>query len=628
MTTRPHPDAPPPSPPLDATAGATLLVDALVEAGISDVVIAPGSRSTPLVAACASRSALRLVVVHDERSGAYLALGLARARGRAAALVTTSGTAVANALPAVVESDVDRVPLVVVSADRPPEAHGTDANQTIEQRGLFGSRVRAAVDVPPPEDVRDPAGLRAALAEALAVAHTAPRGPVHVNAMFRKPLEPTTQLAPLATSVRALPVEGSATTISAAGGPWPASLTELVAALAGARRPLVIAGAAADDEDREGIARLVALLGARGLPCVACALSGLRGRDVAGVLEHGPLLAKAGLLDASSSPFDVVLWLGGAVVTPEVAALAARAPSLWRVDDRRRRRLELGAARVVPLAPGEVAAALAPPAERLAARSGDEELRALDARAAAVLGAAPGAAPGIAPGVAPGIAPGVAPGGVAGNVEGNTSSIDEMTVARLVAAAAARAGHSLFVGNSMPVRDVDLFAGSVLPARVAANRGASGIDGVVSTAAGFALAAGPTVLLVGDVSFLHDAGSLSALSALASTKDGLALRIVVVDNRGGGIFDFLPIAAHTGLMPYFTTPHDVDLVALASAYGVRARRTESAGELAAALAAPAVGAGGLEVLVVPVSPAGPGNDNVARHRALYARLRETGGGPR
>jgi 2-succinyl-5-enolpyruvyl-6-hydroxy-3-cyclohexene-1-carboxylate synthase len=139
---------------LDATAGARVVVDVLVASGVTDVVVAPGSRSTPLVAACARDPRVRTLVVHDERSGAFVALGLARG-GRPAALLTTSGTAVANALPAVVEADIDRVPLVVLSADRPPEAIGSDANQTIEQRFFFGERVRGFVDVPPPEDIAD-----------------------------------------------------------------------------------------------------------------------------------------------------------------------------------------------------------------------------------------------------------------------------------------------------------------------------------------------------------------------------------------------------------------------------------------------------------------------------------------
>lgn len=618
---------------LDASRGAALLVDALVTAGITDVVIAPGSRSTPLVAACAAHPALRLAVVHDERAGAFLALGLGRARGRAAALVTTSGTAVANAMPAVVESDVDRVPLLVISADRPPESQGTDANQTIEQRGFFGARVRAAVDVPPPEDIDDPEAVRAALVDAVRRAHDAPRGPAHVNAMFRKPLEPpaavlragvlggTANPSPSASEPKApaaSATQGRAASAALSRASSAASAVEVTAlaeALRGARRPLVVAGAAADDDDRLALARLVDVLGARGVPCAACVLSGLRGRGLAGVLAHAGLLAKVGGLDGLASapvgaiveevPFDVVLWLGGAVVTPEIAALAARAPSLWRVDDRARRRLEQGDARLVTLSPAGVAAALV---ELWPPGASRDVLAARDRTASAVV-------------------TDVVTDPVTGRGDGFV--IDEVTLARQVAREAARAGASLFLGNSMPVRDVDLFAGADLPARVVANRGASGIDGVVSTAAGFALGAGPTLLLVGDVSFLHDAGSLSALARLEPSpgRRGPPLRIVVVDNRGGGIFDFLPIADHPALMPFFTTPHDVDLAALARAYGVATSVARDRAGLERALRAPLTG---LDVVVVPVWAAGPGSENVAHHRALLSRvaqaLRDTAGG--
>jgi 2-succinyl-5-enolpyruvyl-6-hydroxy-3-cyclohexene-1-carboxylate synthase len=287
-----------------------------------------------------------------------------------------------------------------------------------------------------------------------------------------------------------------------------------------------------------------------------------------------------------------VLWAGGAAVSPELAALAGRAPSLWRVDDRGRRPPELGTPACIVASPAVVGAAIA------GTHRGHEHPRTalfdalsrFDAAADLVL---------------------------RGELE-ESGGLDEPRVAAWAAFSAVTHGAALFLGNSMPVRDVDLFAGGRLPTRVVANRGASGIDGLLSTAAGYALAAGPTLLLVGDVSFLHDAGSLSALAGF-----GLRLRVVVVDNRGGGIFDFLPIAGHAALMPFFTTPHSVDLVALAAAYGVRARRVEDPRQLARALAAPV---DGLDVIVVPVAQAGPGGANVARHRAIYGRVREAAQG--
>ncbi|MBM4282604.1 MAG: 2-succinyl-5-enolpyruvyl-6-hydroxy-3-cyclohexene-1-carboxylic-acid synthase [Deltaproteobacteria bacterium] len=583
----------PPSPAandrLDATRGARLLIDALVAAGIGDVVMAPGSRSTPLVAACVADPRLRCRVVHDERSGAFVALGLGRG-GRPAALLVTSGTAVANALPAVVEASVDHVPLVVLSADRPAEATGTDANQTIDQRFFFGAYARAFVDVPPPEDQPEPSALADAVFDVVAAAQRAPRGPVHVNARYRKPLEPTSTPSPgpaYRGHLRPAPVVDTATA---------AAFAELVALPAGGTG-LLVAGSARDDDDTAGMAALARALG---WPVVACATSGLRApswRDLP-VLALAPLLARAG---RALPAVDVVVRTGGGVVDDAVAALCARAARVVRVDDDERRRLEHAAATtVVHASPGALARALV---SALAAAPGAQgttsttttsastatttrptawdALRADDEVAAAALRA-----------------------GDDKDDEGEDGVLDEPRVARLAASAALSSSQRLFVGNSVAIRAVDRFC-PVAP-RVVANRGASGIDGLLSTAAGLALAQGPTLALVGDVSFLHDAGALSALSAWGQV--GLPLRVIVVDNRGGRIFDHLPIARHEALLsPYFTTPHDVDLVGVGRAYGVPAERLDGVAALRARLAAPLRG---LELLVAVID----GDASVARHR--------------
>jgi 2-succinyl-5-enolpyruvyl-6-hydroxy-3-cyclohexene-1-carboxylate synthase len=196
--------------------------------------------------------------------------------------------------------------------------------------------------------------------------------------------------------------------------------------------------------------------------------------------------------------------------------------------------------------------------------------------------------------------------------------LDEPRVARGVVRAALSTRAQLFVGNSLSIRAVDRFC-PVTP-RVVANRGASGIDGLLSTAAGLAAARGPTLALVGDVSFLHDAGALSSLSPWG--RAGLPLRVVVVDNRGGQIFAHLPIARSADLLsPFFTTPHDVDLVALCHAYGVRAVRVDDTGALRERLAGPI---DGLDVVVVAVD----GDESVGRHRRVVDRVAAALGGAR
>lgn len=574
---------------LDNTSLAALVIEELWRLGVRHVVAAPGSRSTPLVAATARHPHLEAFVLHDERGAGFFALGLGKATGRPVVVLTTSGTAVANLLPAVVEADQSRVPLVVLSADRPFEAHGTDANQTVDQQRLFGARARAFLCLPPPEQAGPPAALLRALDEAVARASGPLPGPVHVNAMFRKPLEPGAPPALEALPGLAAWAEGAAPfarPLATRARPEPAAILEVEGLLRRAARGLIVAGSMASGEEAAGARALAEALG---WPLVTDPLSGLRA-SLAGsplAITHASLLAKAGLLEGAP---DVVLWTGGTLVSPDVAAYAASARTLVRVDPRARLRLEAAPEELVVAAePGDLA-------ELLAARAPFPKsallspLREAEAAARALLDEE------------------------LGSVD---DALDEPAVALEVAARAPRDG-ALFVGNSMPVRDVDLFAPAGRGAeRVFANRGASGIDGLLSTAAGVAASGVPSVALLGDLSFLHDAGSLSGLSRLP-----LDLRVVVVDNRGGGIFDFLPIAAHKELFErWFTTPHDVDLVALASAYGVRAQRVGTRAQLRDALDAEVRG---LEVIVVPTARM----TNVDAHRARYAALRRALGRPR
>jgi 2-succinyl-5-enolpyruvyl-6-hydroxy-3-cyclohexene-1-carboxylate synthase len=557
-----------------ATEGARLVVDALVGAGVGDVVIAPGSRSTPLVAACARDARVRCHVVHDERSGAFVALGLGRG-GRTAALLVTSGTAVANAWPAVVEADADHVPMVILSADRPPEATGTDANQTIDQRFFFAGHVRAFVDLPPPEDQAEPSGFADAVVDVVHAAHDAPRGPVHVNARYRKPLEPVSSPLPRATRRRHLlprPVLDD-------------TFVEDVAALwtlphGGAG--VVVAGAARTDDEAHAFA---ALARAIGWPTLACASSGLRDPALAGpgVLGAASALVAAGI---ALPDVDVVVRIGGAVVDDAVAGLVGRAGLVVRIDDDDRRRLERAGPTTIVHAPcRELATALERrPRLRAPLPVRWQHFTAAHERALGALARS----------------------------DDSEQFLDEPLVARRVVDLALVAGVRLFVGNSMPIRTIDRLVPRT--PRVIANRGASGIDGLLSTAAGLAMAHGPTVALVGDVSFLHDAGALSALSAWG--RKGLPLRVVVVDNRGGHIFDHLPIARCDDLLvPYFTTPHDVDLVAVARAYGASAVGIDNDDGLQRALARPI---DGLEIVVAAV--AGHSDDGVARHRRAYAAV--------
>jgi 2-succinyl-5-enolpyruvyl-6-hydroxy-3-cyclohexene-1-carboxylate synthase len=504
---------------------ARVLVDELVRCGMTDAVIAPGSRSAALAMALDAEPRVHLHVRIDERSASFLALGLAKASGRPAAVLCTSGTAAANLHPAVLEAHEARVPLLVLTADRPPELRGTGANQTTDQIKLYGDAVRWFCEVGVPEDVPGmPAYWRATACRAWAEATGSPAGPVHLNLAMREPLTPEADRT-----------FGEALDGRAGGAPWvalapgtvrpdDAVLDELAAELASAERGLLFAG------DGPDAAPLVAVAERLGWPVLAEPTSGAR--HGAHAIGTAALLAQAEAFAAAHQP-DLVLRVGRPQLSRPVAALAGRGVERQILIDPDGAWLDPGRA-LSRIVRGDITATAAGLLERLAPREPGEWLagwRAADARARAAVDALLDA-------------------------EGLT----EPRVARDVAAAVPPGG-TLVVGSSMPIRDLDQVMAPRGDIRVLANRGVSGIDGFVSTAVGIALASGgPTVALCGDLSLLHDANGL-----LGADAD---LTIVVVNNDGGGIFSFLPQARHPdGFERVFGTPHGADLSSLAAAYG-------------------------------------------------------------
>ena len=584
------PPAQPPSPAdVQATFAATL-VDEWVRDGLTDAVVCPGSRSTPLALALAVHDRMRVHVHHDERSGAFLALGLGLAAGRPALVLTTSGTAAAELHPAVVEADLAAVPLLVCTADRPPELRDVGAPQAIDQVHLYGRSVRWYGD----PGVPDAAGRdrwRAFAARAYATALGDRPGPVHLNLPFREPLVGTA--APLP------PPRG--------GGPW----TSVVggAAAADGSPPASIAGAALTAPALDELAG--DLVGRRGV-----LVAGLAEVDAAAVHAAAEALGWPVVAEPRSPAWIDTPTLAGhidAVLRSPLAAEALRPEVIVRLGAPGSSRLVnewlagASAHEVVVGAPGwsdpsaNAAIMIDGPAgafvAALAARArGDDRSPAADTWASCWRAATAAAAEAVASAVPPG---------------------SEPAVARAVVGALPHGAH-LVVSSSMPIRDVERYAAappapsaSGRPAlTVHANRGANGIDGVVSTAVGVALATGaPTGLLIGDVAFLHDSNGL-----LGAATRGADLVCVVVDNDGGGIFSFLPQSGALDGERFeclFGTPHGVDLVALAAAYGVDARRLDPGADLGAAVA-DAAAAGGLRVLVVPTDRAA----NVDAHRRV------------
>jgi len=550
------------------TAFAIALVDEWARAGLTDAVVAPGSRSAPLALAFERDPRVRVHVVLDERSAAFRALGFGLATGRPAAVLCTSGTGAANFHPAVIEAAHARVPLLVCTADRPPELHDAGAGQTIEQSHLYGRAARWFHEPGPPADVPGAgATWRAAAGRAWAATLGPPAGPVHCNFAFREPLLPTG--APLVDAPGR--AGGEPWTRSTAGrrAPAAADVTRVAERVRACPRGLLIAGWGAGVTPRTA-ARFAA---AAGWPVLADPISQVRtGRHAISTYEA--LLRAPAFADAHRP--DLALRVG--------AALTSKIATAW---------LDPSVPQVLVdphdewLDPHHVAS------ERIAV-----DAEALLAAVADELGA-PAASRWLDDWQR---AEQLARAAIDRTLDSSPAPCDALVARDLAAALPDEA--SLVVASSLPVRALEWCMAPRTGLRVFANRGANGIDGFVSTVVGIAQADGsaPTVGLCGDLCFLHDSNGLLGATAPAT--------FVVVDNGGGGIFSYLPPAELPEFERLFVTPHGLDLVEVARAHGAAAERVDDVHKLLEAVLTPA---DGLRVLVVPVDRAA----SVARHRALW-----------
>ena len=601
---------------------ALTLVDELARGGLRDACLAPGSRSTPLALAFAEHPRVRLHVHLDERAAAFFALGAAKRTGRPAAVLCTSGTAAANFHPAVLEAHHGRAPLLVLTADRPPELRDTGANQTVDQLKLYGAAVRWFCEVGLPAGGPGAGAYWRSLgARAMAAAAGPPAGPVHLNVAFAEPL---------------VPREPGATAPGRPGGaPWtaslalprppdPAEVAELAARVREAPRGLLVAGWGAPPAP----AAVDAFAAAAGWPVLADPLSGAR-RGPHAVSTYDALLRAPGF--AAAHRPDLVLRVGAAPTSKVLAGwLDATVPQVLVDPDGAWPDPGRGAAVRLAVDPSALLAAVA---DALRGSGGLEERSGSppeDQGGSGGLEERSGSPP-------------EDQGGSGGLRERSgepawqdgwrrAERVAREALDRLVDAwdepfegrvardlvAALPDGATLVVGSSMPVRDVDAFARPRDGLAFVANRGVSGIDGFVATALGVAaVAGGPVAALCGDLTFLHDASSV-----LGAGRRTEAVVFVVCDNDGGGIFSFLPQAGLPAARfeQLFGTPHGLDLAGLAAVAGLEAQRVTKAAELVPALDK-ALGAGRSSVLLVP----GERPRNAARHRealdAVAAALR-------
>jgi 2-succinyl-5-enolpyruvyl-6-hydroxy-3-cyclohexene-1-carboxylate synthase len=570
---------------------ARIAVEECIRRGCRTVIVCPGSRSAPLAVAAARWNglpaagrdgAVDVLVAHDERGAAFLALGAARATGCAAIVITTSGTAVANLLPAAVEASMDGIPMLLFTADRPPELHGCGANQSVPQSRMLASVTRDSIDVAcPDEPGSTPLDALDAAARAWNLAHGSVPGPVHVNWRFREPLAPVAAPWTVARDVTdrlerwessGVPWDGAAATRSgdAWGLPAAGDLDALCARVQAARRGVVVAGGARSPEDAACLAQV-----ARALPwpVIADITSGLRVEgSLPNVVHHadlalcatrpdGPAAAACDDAVAALRP-DVILRIGGRIASKRLqqwmddaasagCALVVAGNGIEPMDPSRCASVR------VHVSAGALAARLASGTQVLAPSAvSDAWLRADAAVAQALEECCVRREPAAA------------------------SHATEPGAARIALREAHAAGAIAMLSSSMPVRDADMHADRACTPWCIANRGASGIDGIVATAVGACRATlRPVLLLIGDVAALHDLSSWSLLRNLPAP-----MCVVVVNNDGGGIFRFLPIAGHASVFsPWFDSPHGLDFAGAAAMFALPYVAAGSDGECAHAV---------------------------------------------
>jgi len=524
--------------------------------GIAAACTSPGSRCAPLVRALTAEPALTCYSHLDERCAGFFALGHARATGTPVAVTCTSGTAAAELAPAVIEAWEGCVPLIVLTADRPPELRDTGAGQAIDQLKLYGTAVKWFFEVGDhPATAERVRWMRTLACRAFAAASAWPPGPVHLNFPLREPLVPT---GPVAERAPGRP-DGRPWLRLPAAPVWPGAAADHAERLEHASRPLLVAGdlGARGSEAWASAAGALARVAERtGAPLLADPLSGARRGTAA--IAHYDLLLRCEEFAAAHVP-DVVLRLGDLPTSKPLRRWLADLPGVEQ--------LAVVPGRGWPDPDGVLDAAVAADVgagivEAMAELVGDdpsrpppatewlESWRAADRNAAAALG------------------------------EVLESELSEPGVARLLAEHLP-AGSTLWVASSMPIRDVEAFwPPTDRPVRMLANRGANGIDGTVSSAFGAAAASrGPVVALVGDVALAHDLGGL-----LAATRLSLSLIVVAINNDGGGIFEFLPVAGQEAFYEqHVATPHGLDFAGAAELYRLHFERPTDLDALARSL---------------------------------------------
>jgi 2-succinyl-5-enolpyruvyl-6-hydroxy-3-cyclohexene-1-carboxylate synthase len=498
-------------------------------AGVRHVCLSPGSRSTPLTIALARLGEFEVWTLLDERSAAYFALGLARETSQPVVLVCTSGTATANYFPAIMEASQTHVPLIVMTADRPPELQAVGSNQTVDQTKLYGTHVKWFLEMPVPQATQELIRhARTSAHRVVARAMRHPAGPVHVNWPFREPLVP-----PQATGLQDKPALDQV--FAPELHPSPSAMDYLEQVVNSARHGMIVCG---PQDDMTFPEALVELAKAWGVPILADPLSQLRCgyHALNHVVDTYDLLLRHEDMQAAIEP-DVILRFGRTPTSKALGQFLSRHVEAVQVviSEEEDWNDPFFSARTVVLADSVKLC------KSLVGRvRGHTDSKWME-RWAAINKSLQGLM----------------------DQSHATAQLSEPGIVRILSHMLPRQS-TVFVGNSMPIRDFDTFLQSQ-PRRVRflANRGVSGIDGVVSSAIGVAASAEePVILIIGDVSFYHDLNGL-----YAAYKYRLNLLIILVHNDGGGIFSFLPQAQYPETFEHFQTSHGLGFEPVVKMYG-------------------------------------------------------------
>lgn len=518
----------------------SLIVEELIRNGVDYFIISVGSRSTPITVAVARNPRAKKIVCFDERAAAFHALGYARATGNPAVLISTSGSAAANYFPAAIEASTDTVPMIVLSADRPPELRQTGANQTIQQFNLYGQYVRWQFDLPCPDEKIPAQMVLTTIDQAVYQTRKSPSGPVHLNCMFREPLAPSNAYIAdtyLASLSRWLEQQKPYTQYTSSQLLPDRVSINLVADIINQTQSGILAvGQLKSDADIQAVTQLAEKLN---WPVFTDIQSKIRLDSLPNVIHYFDQMLLTDYFN-DRQPLETVLQLGSRITSKRFMQLIEKhQPQNYVVviDDPFRHdpahNVSLRIDANIPLFCQQLLPAIGKSQNPQWVKQLQRQSQLVNQSVDDFLG--------------------------------QSQEISEPSVARMISRYIPKQ-HGLFLANSMPIRDMDMYAaceGS--PVAVTANRGTSGIEGTIAAAAGFAVGLNsPVTVLIGDLSFLYDMNSLALLKSLS-----LPLIIVVVNNDGGGIFSFLPISKFQDVFePYFGVSHQLDFKHIAKTFGI------------------------------------------------------------